>query len=444
MTANGRASVTPTIKALAAALAAWTALAGVAHAQRDYGGATGSQPRPQAQQQQKEEKPGKGGTMTATVGNKKIKISNAFAGPYQEALKAVDANDPSAKAKIDAAHAAATNPEEHFLAAQVQLKAAAAAKDEAAIGAAVDAMLATNVLPVENQAPAYLTQGKVRFNQQKYAEAITSFERVLQLDPNNAEAKDLMAKSRTQTATPAESVALLQKSIAEQSANGAKAPEALYKQALSKAYNARLPVTPDISLKWVAAYPTDANWKDAIGIYRNLGNPDEAGTLSLLRLARATNSLKTDADYDRYAYALLTKGYPGEASEVLQEGVKAGVVDASKSPFKEMIAQASSKAAGERATLDSAAAKAIAGGTAKATLATGDLLYGYGEYTKAADVYRAALKRPGVDANVANLHLGMALARAGDKAGATAALNAVTGSSAGIAKYWLTYVSTRS
>jgi hypothetical protein len=37
----------------------------------------------------------------------------------------------------------------------------------------------------------------------------------------------------------------------------------------------------------------------------------------------------------------------------------------------------------------------------------------------------------------------MALARAGDKAGATAALNAVTGPHAEIAKYWLTYLSTQ-
>ena len=41
---------------------------------------------------------------------------------------------------------------------------------------------------------------------------------------------------------------------------------------------------------------------------------------------------------------------------------------------------------------------------------------------------------------VANLHIGMALARAGDKAGATAALNAVTGPRADIAKFWLTYL----
>jgi hypothetical protein len=34
----------------------------------------------------------------------------------------------------------------------------------------------------------------------------------------------------------------------------------------------------------------------------------------------------------------------------------------------------------------------------------------------------------------------MALAHSGDKAGATTALNAVTGPRAGIAKFWLTYL----
>jgi hypothetical protein len=41
------------------------------------------------------------------------------------------------------------------------------------------------------------------------------------------------------------------------------------------------------------------------------------------------------------------------------------------------------------------------------------------------------------------LHLGMALARQGDKAGATATLNAAGGSAAELAKFWLSYVSSR-
>jgi TolA-binding protein len=73
-------------------------------------------------------------------------------------------------------------------------------------------------------------------------------------------------------------------------------------------------------------------------------------------------------------------------------------------------------------------------------LRIGDRYYGMGNYSKAADIYRQVLTKPGVDKDLANLHLGMALARAGDKAGATAAFNAVNGPRADIAKFWLVYV----
>jgi Flp pilus assembly protein TadD len=76
-------------------------------------------------------------------------------------------------------------------------------------------------------------------------------------------------------------------------------------------------------------------------------------------------------------------------------------------------------------------------------MVTGDAYLGYGEWAKAAELYRAALTKSGVDASLTNLRLGIALARSGDKAGATAAFNAVTGTRADIAKYWLLYLATR-
>ncbi|HZC37825.1 MAG TPA: tetratricopeptide repeat protein, partial [Sphingomicrobium sp.] len=74
-----------------------------------------------------------------------------------------------------------------------------------------------------------------------------------------------------------------------------------------------------------------------------------------------------------------------------------------------------------------------------AFMRVGDAYYGAGNYQKAAELYRQAVDK-GADVNVANLRLGEALARAGDKAGATAALGKVGGSQADIAKFWLVYV----
>ena len=76
-------------------------------------------------------------------------------------------------------------------------------------------------------------------------------------------------------------------------------------------------------------------------------------------------------------------------------------------------------------------------------LRIGDRYYALGDNAKAVESYRAAMGKPGVDADVANLHIGMALTAAGDKAGATQAFNAVKGSRADVAQYWLFYLQTR-
>ena len=57
--------------------------------------------------------------------------------------------------------------------------------------------------------------------------------------------------------------------------------------------------------------------------------------------------------------------------------------------------------------------------------------------------FRAALRKPGVDKNQVNLQLGIALAAAGDKAGAKAAFDAVGGNRTEVAKYWLAYLATK-
>jgi predicted Zn-dependent protease len=84
----------------------------------------------------------------------------------------------------------------------------------------------------------------------------------------------------------------------------------------------------------------------------------------------------------------------------------------------------------------------VASASANLTTGTGDAWFGYGDYAKAAAFYKAALAKGG-DANRNNLHLGMALARAGDKAGAAAALNKVTGPMAELAKFWLVYANAK-
>lgn len=161
--------------------------------------------------------------------------------------------------------------------------------------------------------------------------------------------------------------------------------------------------------------------------------------IDLLRLGRAANALSGETDYFALGSALVSAGKLAEAKTLLAEAKTAPNVDLSKRAFTDLSARVS--AAPTRAAVDASAKAALAGSSGKAMIDAGDALYGHGAYAEAVPLYRAALTNGG-DAGLANLHLGMALARAGDKPGATAALNAVTGANADVARYWLLWLGT--
>ena len=84
-----------------------------------------------------------------------------------------------------------------------------------------------------------------------------------------------------------------------------------------------------------------------------------------------------------------------------------------------------------------------AAGAAKGDVAmqTGDAYLGQRNYAKAVEMYRLALQKGSIDANVVNTRLGIALALSGQKAEAKTAFGAVAGSPrADIARFWSTWM----
>ena len=115
------------------------------------------------------------------------------------------------------------------------------------------------------------------------------------------------------------------------------------------------------------------------------------------------------------------------------------MVTPSKPLIAELLKTAQSKTAADKASLPGLEKDAKT--SPKLALGTADAYYGYGDYAKAATLYKQAIGAPTVDQSTANLRLGMALAKSGDKAGATQAFQAVTGGPRGaLAKYWLVYL----
>jgi tetratricopeptide (TPR) repeat protein len=358
--------------------------------------------------------------------------------PIMEFQAAVNAKDTaSIPAKLAAAQAAAKTKEDHYWIARIQFNAALNANDIPGAMTALGAMQSTGLAPASEVAGLYEGLGGKAFNAKDYANAATAFQRQIALDPNNAKAISNLAIVRAASGNKGDALAALEQAIKAAQAGGTKASEQTYKNAVSMAYEAKSPNASELARQWVTAYPGADSWHNAIAIFRNRSSQDSEGTLSLLRLMQATGAMNTTSDYAMFAGADMDQMNYNEAQAVIDAGIAAKIIDPESDSFKGMVASIKAKKKPTAAELD-AALKASP--SAFNQLRIGDRFYGMGDYAKAAEIYRKTLGKPGTDPAVVNLHLGMALARAGDKAGAIEAFNAVKGAREDIAKLWLIYV----
>lgn len=351
---------------------------------------------------------------------------------------AVNKNDvANIPAKIAAAKAVASTPDDRYAIAELQLKAALAAKDNAGMFAAVDAIANSGFVDTATAAKLYKSLGGQFYNGKQYDQAINAFQKAVAVDPRNAEAYTLLGEAKFAQGQKAEAASDFQRAVQLGMTSGQKPDEALMKRAVSVAYEAQSPLAVELGREWATAYPSADSWRNSIAIYRNLNHPDEEGTLDLLRLMQVTGAMTSPHDYALFAEAAADQSNFNEAQAVIDAGLAAHQVDASSAEFRDLISGLKGKPKATAADLQAAAKAAT---STVNLLHIGDRYYGMGQFAQAADIYRQVLAKPDADKDVANIHLGMALARSGDKAGATAAFKAVTGPRAEIAKFWLAYL----
>lgn len=372
------------------------------------------------------------------------KVSKGASKSLADLQKAVNAKDTAnIPALVAAAQAKVKTADDKFTLAQFQLKAAVDANDKAAMMAGLQATIDSGFLSPAETIPQYFNLGRLHFEAKSFDPAAAAFERIVAIDPSHVDATIMLAESRRGQGRNAEAVSLIEKAIAAKTAAGQKADESWYKRAAALAFDAKLPSAPELSRQWVAAYPTTKTWRDAIRIYQTTGQIDDNALLDTMRLAHAVGALAGETDYFRYTDALVKKGFAGEAKLVLEQGFAAKAIDKSRGTFSQLYSVATSRSQGDQESLDASAKTALVAASARQAMVTAEAYYGYGEYAKSAELFRAALGKDGVDKDLANLRLGMALARAGDKAGAEAALKAAGGARADVAKLWLTYLATK-
>lgn len=370
------------------------------------------------------------------------KEERAAIAPLQAAVVAKDM--AKAATLLPAAQAAAKGADAKYIVANLQLQMVAGGTDYAAQAAAVEAMVQSGGVPAADLPKLYRGLAALYTNMKQPERAATALQRIAELEPNSTDAVLMLAEARARENKPAEAISLIEKAITTAKASGQTVPENWYKRALKFAYEGKLPgQTIKLSRDLVAAYPTPDNWRDALTIYRQQANLDKAAETDVLRLLRAAKGMKGDSDFLTLASHLNDAGFPGESKAVIDEGVQRNLISANKEYFRALLGSTSGRISADRASLPSTETKAMAAANGKLALSTADAFYGYGDYAKAAALYRAALQKGGIDNNVANTRLGAALALAGQRAEAEAALKAVTGPRADIAAFWLLWLSQR-
>lgn len=375
---------------------------------------------------------------------KPVKLSEQASPAIIKLQDAVKANNFAAVPGLVAqANAKAKTADDRYAIAALQARAAQAQKDNAGLAAAIDAMVATGRVPANEVQGLNLNAAQARYELKQYDQAATRADQVLAADPNNVNALLLLSETRIAQNRPGDAVPLLAKAIQLRAASGQKAPEGWYNRAAALAFNNKLPSAAQLARDWAKAYPSAESWRAAILAFEPASGLKGDELLDLYRLQRAAGAMKSDADYGRYANIAMRAELHGEAKAVLDEGFAANAINRNKPDVAQFYAAAGPKATTGRTGLATAERTALASGAARSAMAAGDAHMSYGEYGKAASLYRAALGKSGVDAGLTNLRLGIALARAGDTAGATAAFNAVTGPRAGLAKLWADWLGSR-
>jgi tetratricopeptide (TPR) repeat protein len=187
-------------------------------------------------------------------------------------------------------------------------------------------------------------------------------------------------------------------------------------------------------------YPSTDTWERVLDGYLKTTKHDDE-LMALYRLAEDVGALKTARQYTDMTQALVIGGFGIEGERVMQKGLAANVFQGDElARAKRTLEAAKRKADAERLALPKAASQLAAAKTGDAVEQVGELYFSAGDYANAIATIQKALALGGLtDADRAQMLLGIAAKRKGDKATAMKAFDAVKDPKfAEIAKLWKT------
>jgi len=354
--------------------------------------------------------------------------------------QAIDArNYAAAAALVPAARSAARSESARYVLGRLEHDIALGTQNRPGQVTAINAIVASRKAPPEELVELYRQQAGIHYDTGNLNQAQAALNRAVQIAPEDAESLSMLAQLSRNRNNPTEALAFFQRAVRSADASSRQLPESRYKVGLALAEQAgQRGVALEIARSFIAAFPTPGNWRDVLTVFRTVGTVDPSESLDAFRLMRATGALAGERDYLGLAQALDQAGHAAEAKAVLDEGVARRMVTASEAAPKALLTALGPRITRERSGAAAQLTQARgATGTAAQARAAGDTALSLGRHAEAAELYRLALTRVGEDPNLVYTRLGIALARAGQRAEAEAAFRAVTGTRSELATLWL-------
>ncbi|HET9107246.1 MAG TPA: tetratricopeptide repeat protein [Steroidobacteraceae bacterium] len=179
----------------------------------------------------------------------------------------------------------------------------------------------------------------------------------------------------------------------------------------------------------VIYHPKPEYWQQLLyGMFRTVKS--DSNLLQTYRLASEVDVLKRPEDFTDFAQLAIEAGSPGEAEQIIEKGMKANVFSDARTKGKaqRLLADAKRAAARDQAGLARSAEEAARSSNGNQDYGLGLAYFGYQHYHKAIQALSQGIAKGGLKSpSQAQLLLGIAQLKAGDKAAALKSFRAVKG-----------------
>ena len=370
-------------------------------------------------------------------------VRKEFVKIYEDFQSAMKANDTAlAKEKINQLKAFENKTAyENFFIARNSAALASQLKDNVALGAAFEEMIASEFTKPDDKLRFMEGMAGTFYQDKNYTEAKKWAARYLAIDPKSATVQDLYSRSMYLMDDFTGTVQEIQRQI---KADGEKIPAQDRLRILHSSYtklknNAGRDATMELLVKH---YPTKEYWADLIYQLPNKPGFSDRLTLDWYRFLLVTENMEDELHFTNTAELAVQGGFPSEAKAALDAGYAAGVLGKGKNAAKHkaLLDKVTKSAADDVKRMDADESSAKTAKTGLAMVNTGYNMVLIGQTDRGLALMEMGMEKGGLKfPNEAKLHLVMAYLKAGKRDKAEEVAKTVSGNdgSVELTRYWL-------